>query len=806
MAAGTLGPDIDPWEHLDAGSPLRTYQRRALEELLLRLEPPGARTCLVAPPGAGKTRVAIHAAAALRRPVEVRVPTTTLVHQWEARIADNLVSVLENAEAPVRVSTYAGMGEFAAGALVILDEAHHLLKRWGEEVLERLSPEHRVLGLTATPPEGSAGWERFLEVVGTDPVVVEAPPLVRDGHLCPYQDLVWPVLADPDDVPQLQAAHQALRDAERTLGDDLTQWTANTLQEDLWQLTEDRFAKQQGLLVSLCRFRHALGRSLPNDLPPDPEFLEPPTLHDRAMVMWAYDPESAVVRTAVRDAGFRRAGKGLLLREDLAWRSLSASRARIRGAIDVLSAEHAARADGLRALVMTDRDTEGGRLSAREILRALVSDRRTDALDPILVTGTAFWVDDDLWPRIADRLPPLPWRVVGDHHEVDTTSWSTAERVALATRLLTEGTTRCLVGTRHLLGEGWDCPALNCVIDLTGIVAPVTVNQVRGRALRQDPNDPSKVASIWDVIALVPGLSGGGGMLDRLQRRHAHTLGIDSRGRIRAGVSRIDPALAGSPTAVATAVPEIQARMSARADDVVRTAQLWSVGQGYKDRRVWRVEGRPPAPTRLPRMRLKKPLAAGKSAWIRRRNLRVWGTMGALGILGGGASVLAGAVTTPFLGPLATGVTTLGLLATLSAMVAAQVIQSSRLDRHLFILRALGAAFAGVAPDAEEVQLDGTRAWMEGPASARFAEATAELLGAVRYPRYLLLEPNGQVWPVPAELGATRDLADAFARAWADHVGPCEVVYARRGRGRDLLVAAWKAGGRDTVQVIEDWE
>ena len=97
---------------------------------------------------------------------------------------------------------------------------------------------------------------------------------------------------------------------------------------------------------------------------------------------------------------------------------------------------------------------------------------------------------------------------------------------------------------------------------------------------------------------------------------------------------------------------------------------------------------------------------------------------------------------------------------------------------------------------------------MEGPpeTSRRFAEAAAELLGSVRYPRYLLLEPGGRVWPVPKALGATRDLADAFARAWAETVGPCEVIYARQGRGRDLLVAAWKVGGRPDATVVEDWE
>ncbi|MDP7110371.1 MAG: DEAD/DEAH box helicase family protein, partial [Myxococcota bacterium] len=114
----------DPaWQNIDAGSPLRRYQQRAVDALVTTLSEDGARVCLVAPPGAGKTRCALHVAAALERPVEVRVPTTALVRQWQDRIATSLVATVEGEQAPVRVDTYAGGGAPVEGALVILDEA-----------------------------------------------------------------------------------------------------------------------------------------------------------------------------------------------------------------------------------------------------------------------------------------------------------------------------------------------------------------------------------------------------------------------------------------------------------------------------------------------------------------------------------------------------------------------------------------------------------------------------------------------------------------------------------------------------------
>ena len=795
--------DTPAWHTIDAGSRLRRYQKRAVDELLGTLAEPGSRACLVAPAGAGKTRCAIHVAAALALPVEIRVPTTALVHQWRQRIQDQLVPVADGSEAPVNVDTYAGGDGPPDGSLLILDEAHHLGAEWGRRLESNLGPSVRVLGLTATPPEGSPGWDRFLSLVGTRPVEVAAPPLVRDGHLSPFLDLVWPVIADLDDMPELRAAHDAIRGAEVALHDELSAWIARSLREDLERLTEDRYAHQGGLLVALCRVRHAGGGALPLDLPPDPDLTAPPSLHDRVRVLWAFDPVREAIRHAIRSAGFRRAGTGLVLRDDVAYRSLAASRSRVRGLLDVLALEARVRTDWLRALVLTDRDVEGSRLSARQVLRTLVGCEDTDVLDPILVTGKAFWVDDDLWPRLEARLPDLPWRSCGDHREVDVSSWSTAERVALATRLLTEGTTRCLVGTRHLLGEGWDCPAVNCVVDLTGIVAPVTVNQVRGRALRPDPADPGKVASLWEVLPVLPGVDGGERMLRAMARRHAHTLGIDEQGRIRAGVDRIDKALVGTASQVAADSNGIRARMTGRLEAKEEVTARWSVGAEYVDRRTWRVDGlsggrricrvaRRPDPGRV--------LPARSEAWLPTRRRRGVASL----VLGGAGLGLAAVVLAASLPP----ATLVGSAALAAASGWFAWRRRRERDPRGAAVRALDAALRDLGQVQGPLHGEDSTWWIEGgpEESRRFAEALSELLGPVRYPRYLLLEPDGGIWPVPATVGGDRGTADRMAEAWAAHVGPCEAVYARQGRGRTMLKEAWRAASHGDVEVVEVWE
>jgi hypothetical protein len=518
------------------------------------------------------------------------------------------------------------------------------------------------------------------------------------------------------------------------------------------------------------------------------------------------------IAAGLRRAGFRLRQSGPVLGEDVAWRSLAGSGARLRGGIEVLALEHRTRGDALRALVVCDRDVEGERLAARQVLRALVSDPRTEHLDPILVTGSVFWIDDDLWPRLAPRLPGLGFVAERGHHALDVGGWPTSERVALATRLLGEGLTRCLVGTRHLLGEGWDCPAVNVVLDLSGITASVTVNQVRGRGLRPDPADASKVASLWDVVGLAPGVPDGDRMWRELGARHRHTFGVDGEGHIRAGAGRIDPVLAESFAATLADLEGMRGRMEERCAEAEAVAARWAVGRDYRDQRVWRAIGAPAA-LGGPRRRVAppeapRPAAASALDAVRRDGERGAGRFVPLLALGGGALGLLALPVVFVAGPLLGLALGAGVGWVLRRRALGRL--RARLDRRGAVARALHAALAEVAPGLGPLRMDAEQVWAEGDeeASRRFAAALAELGGPVRAPRYLLIEADGSAWPVPEELGARRDLAERLAGAWTTHVGPAALLYARSPAGRAALRELWRQGAAGGVQigVVEDWE
>ena len=63
-----------------------------------------------------------------------------------------------------------------------------------------------------------------------------------------------------------------------------------------------------------------------------------------------------------------------------------------------------------------------------------------------------------------------------------------------------------LVGTRELLGEGWVCPPLNVLVDLTVAETGASVQQMRGRTLRLDAatrrrSPPTGRSSAWRPTA-----------------------------------------------------------------------------------------------------------------------------------------------------------------------------------------------------------------------------------------------------------------------------------------------------------------
>ena len=59
-----------------------------------------------------------------------------------------------------------------------------------------------------------------------------------------------------------------------------------------------------------------------------------------------------------------------------------------------------------------------------------------------------------------------------------------------------------LVGTKSLLGEGWDSPCINSLILASFVGSFVLSNQMRGRAIRVMKDNPDKTSNIWHLVCM----------------------------------------------------------------------------------------------------------------------------------------------------------------------------------------------------------------------------------------------------------------------------------------------------------------
>ena len=143
------------------------------------------------------------------------------------------------------------------------------------------------------------------------------------------------------------------------------------------------------------------------------------------------------------------------------------------------------------------------------------------------------------------------------------------------------GTTQLVVGTRALLGEGWDAPSLNVVVDLTTVAADVSVRQMRGRALRLDPADPDKLASNWDVVCVAPDLARGTADYGRFVRRHSHLHAPCEDGSIETGVSHVHPLLSPYLPPEDAELEQLNVDGVARAVDRTGARTRWRIGEPY---------------------------------------------------------------------------------------------------------------------------------------------------------------------------------------------------------------------------------
>jgi hypothetical protein len=512
-------------------------------------------------------------------------------------------------------------------------------------------------------------------------------------------------------------------------------------------------------------------------------------------------------------------------------RQLTQSVAKIGACVEIHKHELALRGDSLRQVVLTDYIRDEGvddpseeaprSLGAwpifRELARAVTA---SEVPACALVTGRLVVVHEQLLPRVegmfasAAPLPQLPGfrRLTGTDGEI----------IGALTRCLSEGKVRCLVGTRSLLGEGWDAPCVNSLVIASTVGAYMLSNQMRGRALRVDKEDPQKVASVWHIVAVAfdrrplgalfrPATMYWPGILDlqELDFRFKTFVGLDvARGVIENSLVRLQlPCFRRELDSVTGAEritfeaewfrnPESVASMNElmvrRLNGLSGIRQEWQVAidKGASARVVPSIKAHSPPRLGAYHVRLTLMyffLVAGV-AFATVASLAGMIPRGALLIVG-----IAAIYTLPkFLRaawlayrhlPIDGSLHQIGL-AVRDALCALRIIDSPSSRIAVQSQSFGGSAYINIEGGSFRDQ-------------ALFSDCMREILSPIENPRYLIVREGTSLGmkrkdyhAVPTCLGVKKDFAELFLAAWRRRVGPAQLIYTRTPEQRAILLQA----------------
>ena len=511
-----------------------------------------------------------------------------------------------------------------------------------------------VLGLTATPPEqaerDTVDAKRYRAYFGPVDYEVPVPAVVKDGFLAPYQDLAYfvrPLGKELEYITQTSETfdqlvedlcNPPLDDNGHPVRESMIDFTSRVLAErDLIIMKADSwndFESRAGSFSEAGRiFLNDRGVAFPEGVPeleltPYDEIVWADPL-DRLFPILSWYIRHGLrrsVKKADQDLAQHAISRLRLLGTQITEtgsqqcaspvsRILAYSRAKARALIPILKREQTELGDTIRAVVICDYektsavsaeldhlldDEAGGAIAA---FRELLTEEDTDKLDPVLITGSTVLVDDDLrsklesaalqWLSLNKFSVEFVWQESEGFHVLSGkgSDWSPRVYVEMITELFQQGITRCLVGTRGLLGEGWDANKINVLIDLTCVTTSMTINQLRGRSFRLDPDVPEKLANNWDVVCIAPEFKKGLDDYHRFRKKHNNLYGVTDDGCIEKGVGHVHAAFTEiEPEGVEENMVELNRDMLGRVEQRPHFRSLWKIGEPYHPEPILAVE------------------------------------------------------------------------------------------------------------------------------------------------------------------------------------------------------------------------
>jgi len=681
-------------------------------------------------------------------------------------------------------------------------------------------------------------WQRYEELCGPVDAEVSVPELVQEGDLCAHQDFVY--FSTPTANEQ-----KVISDFRASVDEFVSRLKKNVAFKDgilshPWISLSEQHTQEilddPEYLSSMVVYLHAVGQEIPTAVMnvlglsrkriPELklewlEVLLSNCLYRDAQRFTKIEAILKPVRHELLIIGAIERRKVKLRNPSDHLKLLTTSVTKLKSVEEIVKLESSALRDSLRCVILTDfiRKAElpksEGDVSVFEdigIVPVFESLRTTSAPGIRLgvLSGSLVVVPASAEPMVrrsakALGIDPQDLRISPLAHDrgfssVEIRGEYYRGSVRLITSVFEQGGITVLIGTKSLLGEGWDAPCINALVLASFVGSFMLSNQMRGRAIRVDSAQPQKTANIWHLVCVEPGIFGPGDDYELLVRRCSAFVGVSANAPfIENGTERLG---FWHPPFSRDELDQINAKTRKRALDREGLRKQWkdALNAGVIKQMT---DGLRAPEESLPRgFVLANTIAAllvqsvyiffamfeylGRTLGRIRTTQDFWSLV--LILLG-----IPAAVSLPW-----------------SLLALWRLIRHGTPERSIeqigrAVLEALefGGCIDQRAGDfrvyANRNQ-DGTiYCWVGGGTGKEqsiFLRALRDTLSPIDNPRYLLA--RRKIWrlfredyfAVPDALARKKEFAEFFARRWKRLVGPVQLVFTRTPEGRRLLLRA----------------
>ncbi|WP_302849603.1 DEAD/DEAH box helicase family protein [Polaribacter sp. L3A8] len=543
---------------------------------------------IIAPPGSGKTILGLELIKRVHKKTLILTPTLTIRNQWESRLQSfftkdaSFTHFSFDIKKPdiLTFSTYQSLHSLYKSfkdkadyfkffedhniEVLVLDEAHHLKKEWWNCLYELKKQYNKtVISLTATPPYDSSNAEikKYFSLCGNVDDEIVVPDLIKEKNLCPHQDFVY--LSEPLDHEINFIVDYRFKIANFV--DELLLETAfiNFLKQHRFYTETEKYIDDiyqnieffSSLLIFLNQTSTHITQEKLSVLGFDKnETIEFPKINnswieillqnvfviDRLNLTKDENYILLLEKKLRRISAYRHHRVNLKGNKTL-YKSLTSSPSKLKSICKIVQHEQENLSDNLRCVILSDyirkeylnaNDTEIETINKLGILpifhklRKSVRHKNTIAV----LTGSLVIIHQSILSKLKEKEPLNTYNATSlssDREFLIINSNSSKNHIVNSiTELFESGDIKILIGTKSLLGEGWDAPSINSLILASVVGSFVTSNQMRGRAIRVQQNNPNKVGIIWHLACVDLSDKHGGKDLEILSRRFTAFLGI----------------------------------------------------------------------------------------------------------------------------------------------------------------------------------------------------------------------------------------------------------------------------------------